>query len=376
MDFKFGDESPVETAWRRSSDFPFALLKAFILHQPSKVIGLGWDTSRISRNSASQIVYNDEVPIQPKNLLFPSAISEETVINTSGLVNYLFDYIETNLLTDYADYKTNSKSIQAQLGFKLRGYSKKEKFQLILDSKTPNTSTSVFVPQENYRLIQNTSSAIKVLNYSAVIVELAASGYIIRGYDRNKPQIRYYDFLRQVNDPVIQVGGVSSSFVNWGENQRYNVGQYVKYNDQFYATETAHLSTETFDLSKFVKLVELPTEGGAEAILRRRFDKSEVKEIAYGTIFKTKQEVVDVLIGYGEYLKDEGFSFEEFSKEIGQVANWQLSAKEFLFWTTQKWDEGSVISLSPASRKLSVQSSYSVAAVSYTHLTLPTKRIV
>ena len=361
LDFKFGDESPVETAWRRSSDFPFALLKAFILHQPSKVIGLGWDTSRISRNSASQIVYNGEVPIQPKNLLFPSAISEETVINTSGLVNYLFDYIETNLLTDYADYKTNSKSIQAQLGFKLRGYSKKEKFQLILDSKTPNTSTSVFVPQENYRLIQNTSSAIKVLNYSAVIVELAASGYIIRGYDRNKPQIRYYDFLRQVNDPVIQVGGVSSSFVNWGENQRYNVGQYVKYNDQFYATETAHLSTETFDLSKFVKLVELPTEGGAEAILRRRFDKSEVKEIAYGTIFKTKQEVVDILIGYGEYLKDEGFSFEEFSKEIGQVANWQLSAKEFLFWTTQKWDEGSVISLSPASRKLSVQSSYSVA---------------
>ena len=47
-------------------------------------------------------------------------------------------------------------------------------------------------------------------------------------------------------------------FVNWGENNRYDVGQYVKYNDQFYATETAHLSTETFDLSKFVKLVELP----------------------------------------------------------------------------------------------------------------------
>ena len=53
------------------------------------------------------------------------------------------EYVETNLLTDYAEYKTNLKSIVAQIGFKIKGYSKKDKFQLILDSKTPNTSTSV-----------------------------------------------------------------------------------------------------------------------------------------------------------------------------------------------------------------------------------------
>ena len=40
--------------------------------------------------------------------------------------------------------------------------------------------------------------------------------------------------MQQVQDPVINVGGVSASFVNWGENNRYDVGQYVKYNDQFY----------------------------------------------------------------------------------------------------------------------------------------------
>ena len=109
-------------------------------------------------------MYNGEVQLQPKNLIFPSAINEDTVVNTSGLVNYLYDFVETNLLTDYQDYKANLKSIGAQIGFKIRGYSKKEKFQLILDSKTPNASTSIFVPQENYRLIQNTSAAIKVLN--------------------------------------------------------------------------------------------------------------------------------------------------------------------------------------------------------------------
>ena len=69
------------------------------------------------------------------------------------------------------------------------------------------------------------------------------------------------------------------SFVNWGENNRYDVGQYVKYNDQFYATETAHCPTETFDQSKFVKLVDLSVEGGAEGIIRRRFDKSKILQI-------------------------------------------------------------------------------------------------
>ena len=121
------------------------------------------------------------------------------------------------------------------------------------------------------------------------------------------------------------------------------------------------MSTETFDLSKFVKLVELPIEGGAEGIIRRRFDKSNVIEIPYGTLIKTKQEVLDIIVGYGEYLTDQGFDFNEFNRELEVVTNWQLSAKEFLFWTTQKWDKGSVISLSPGSRKLSVKSSYSVA---------------
>ena len=60
------------------------------------------------------------------------------------------------------------------------------------------------------------------------------------------------------------------------------------------------------------------------------------------------------MLGYGEYLKDQGFDFNEFNKELEVVANWQLSAKEFLFRQLQKWDEGSVISLSPVLKKLSV----------------------
>ena len=48
--FRFGDQSPTETAWRRSSEYPFSLIVGWLLTQPSKIMGLGWDRSRVIRN--------------------------------------------------------------------------------------------------------------------------------------------------------------------------------------------------------------------------------------------------------------------------------------------------------------------------------------
>ena len=358
--FKFGDHAPIENAWRRSSDYPFALLKSYILHQPSKIIGTGWDTSRVSKNSADEIVYSTGLRIKPTDLIFPSSVTDDSVVLTTGLVNYLYEYVETNLLTNYKDYQEQLKTIKTQIGFKIKGYSNKDKFKLLLDSKTPLNSTSLFVPEESYELIFNSSSPIAVLSYSGLIIEKLPSGYSIKGYDKNDPYIRYHNYNSQASDPVQNVGGVSASFISWSENKRYDAGSIVRYNKQFYATETTHISTTTFDTSKFVKLVQLPIEGGAEAIFRRNFSNT-VLEISYGTVFSTVQEVVDVILGYSSYLESQGFDFNEYNSALQLVANWQLSAKEFMFWTTQNWDQGSIIALSPASNKLKLKSSYSVA---------------
>ena len=208
--YKFGDHSPVETAWRRSSDYPFAILKSYMLHQPAKVIGLGWDTSRIRRNDAGQIVYTTGLRISPSSLIFPSAVSDTTLVLTSGLVNYIYDYVDTNLLADYKDYQNKIKNVKAQIGFKIRGFSNKNKFNLLLDSKSPTNTANIFVPEENYKLIYNVSSAVDVLTYSALIVEKTTSGYLLRGYDKNDPNIKYFVLLR-LQQILVLVGGVSAS---------------------------------------------------------------------------------------------------------------------------------------------------------------------
>ena len=45
--FKFGDGAPIENAWRHSSDYPFSLLKSFIINKPCKVFATAFGTLNI-----------------------------------------------------------------------------------------------------------------------------------------------------------------------------------------------------------------------------------------------------------------------------------------------------------------------------------------
>ena len=51
--------------------------------------------------------------------------------------------------------------------------------------------------------------------------------------------------------------------------------------------------------------------------------------------------------GYGRYLVAQGFKFDTQDENLGETRNWVLSAKEFLNWSQQGWNPGSIIVLSP-----------------------------
>jgi hypothetical protein len=52
--WKIGEQGPAETAWRRSSYWPFALQKILALAKPAKYCALMFDTSRMNLNLAGQ----------------------------------------------------------------------------------------------------------------------------------------------------------------------------------------------------------------------------------------------------------------------------------------------------------------------------------
>ena len=338
--FIFGDIGPVESTWRRSSYYAFSVILTSILLTPSKTFGILLDRSKIVRNLTGQLVYKDTgLRVTPADIVLPSIYSSTTRIQTSGILNYIVNYILSDNLKSYTDYQYDLLNIKTQLSYRVAGFTSKEKFNLLLDSKTPLSSGSVFVPPENYTAILNTSSPVRKITYSGVIItKISSTEYEVKGYSKTQPYFKTYNFLQ--SGVTINVGGISESFTSWEANQNYVAGKVVKIANKFYRTTVSHLSTNAFNPNNFKSLSSLPIIGGREATLRKTWDRESAITIPYGTRFNSPQEVVDFLTGYGEWLKDQGFIFDDFNTTLNAVTNWETSAKEFLFWTTQNWATG------------------------------------
>ena len=194
-----------------------------------KIIGLGFDRARTKRNSANEIVYSEtNKRIALGDLVYPNTATDTTRSQTAGFINYIFDYQTSINNEQIAIYKDHVKNITNQIGFKIGGFTDKNKFKLLLDSRTPLNEGNVFVPEENYKIFLNSSFPQQEVSYSGVIVEKRPEGYYIKGYDNQNPKFNYYPTSERSNDPLINVGGVSEAYVDWSSGKVYVVGTIVK----------------------------------------------------------------------------------------------------------------------------------------------------
>ena len=351
--FAYGDQGPVEAAFRNSSEYRFGLLKAWALSQPNKLFGLGFDASRIKKDMAGNFIYTEtNQQISTKDLVFPSIANETTQVYTSGLVNYIANYVKWSVESKYKDYQTIVNGLDNQLSVNLGGFAEKTKLKLLLDSRSPLNKTTVFVPDENYKIFLNTSGIQDIAVLSGVIITRTQNGYIVGGYDTLNPIFTVYPYMNRNGDRAINVGGISEEFVNWTPEQTYTIGTIVRFENVYYRAKVSHESTEQFEIEKYSKLAELPITGGKDAVIRKMFDRDTPVTIPYGTIYKTEQEVVDFLLGYEEYLKVQGWNFENLNAESGLPEDFLLLVKEFLFFTTQNWSSDTVLAISPAANKV------------------------
>jgi hypothetical protein len=344
-DFVFGDVSPVESAWRRSSHYAFSVLKTAMLLMPAKTFGCLLDRSRIVRNVAGQLIYKDTgLRVTPMDIQVPSIYTSTTDVKTSGLINYIVDFILSDNLKSYNSYVYDLGNLEARLSYRVGAFTSKEKFNLLLDSKTPLSQGSVFVPQEDYSIVLNSSSPIKKINYSGIIVTKTSLdspgsvGYEIKGYSKGQPYFKYFAWTNP--GTKVNIGGISEAFTSWTQNSQYAAGKIVLYGGKYYRSKSLHTTGTDFALQYYEPLSSLPIVGGQDAFIRSTFDTSTELVVPYGTKFRTIQEVVDFILGYGEWLKSQGFIFDDFNSNLAQVSNWETSAKEFVYWTTRNWSLG------------------------------------
>ncbi len=355
--WQFGDQAPAETAWRRSSWWPFACQIVLALARPATYASSMFDTSRMIKNIANQYKYgSDEIFLNPSKVsLFRDTVNDSRVLATG----YSVYVIETGITRD-ANYinslKTDLANIDYNLMLKLGGFASKDKLQISIDAVDPTSAyPGVLIPSEDYSIFYNQSSPIESLNISGLIIQRTSQGWAVRGYDKFRPYFNVFQPFASNVDQAETVGGQSSPYTVWKENTTYNISDIVFYNDRYYRVITKHNSDVAFTKTYYQSLPYLPTTGGVSVLRRTNFDTTETT-IPYGVEYTTVQQVYDLIIGYGRWLESIGFVFSEFNNDLEMVLDWGYTAKEFLYWTTQNWSENSVITLSPFANKLTLRS--------------------
>jgi hypothetical protein len=348
--FVLGDVSPVEYAWRSSSEWPYAIVTAMCLMKPFEYIPDNFDRSRIIKNKLDQYVNSTTDLFITIADIAPYVTDSITV----GLVKYLASYTRSQGL-DKDSLQNKIQKLDVALSFRMSGFVDQQQQKYLLDSKNPAaTTSSVFIPSENYDIIFNVSSPVTTVSYSGVRLEKTAGGWILAGYDDIHPYFNYHLAQASSKDPVISVGGISETFTDWIEDKNYNNGTLVRYQSNFYRALKTHRSSGDFDRSQWQKLGDVPKIGAIEAQRRRVFNTLSVRRISYGTLLTSIQEVVDLLLGYESYLKTQGIIFDNYDSQNATSQDWLSAAKEFMFWTKHNWEPGAIIALSPSAQKLEI----------------------
>jgi len=305
--FSIGDQSPAESAWMRSSDYPFALQQIVAVMKPAMYFAMLFDTTVYQKNNyfnQYQILSTGQ-RLNPTDITIHREVVNGSPVNAAGYINYISDYLIGQGIDGPATIRSLLSNLNVQLCYKTAGFTDKNYLTVLAEQYSPGSiNESIIIPDQNYQIYLNKSVPIDRVTYSAVIIEKTDTGYSVTGYDNNSPF-----FVIIPSDT----------------------------NGESYNISVQNIGATIYKNYQFVKL-----------------------SIPYGYEFTSRQQVVDFLVSYQRYLNSQGFIFDEYNQDLAMTQDWVLSAHEFLTWTLQGWNSGSMMIVSPCNNKLNLISSYSV----------------
>ena len=298
-DWKVGDVSPVELAYKRSSTYPFDLMKMFALMQPAKFYNLGIDLDNYKFNSEfNQYLVNNRSHLVLKNIDIYGSGTAKT-----SYLNWIVDYNKQYGLNATTDLKTYLSNLDVRLVYRLAGFSDKSQLKFFVEKGSPNdTSVSLLIPDESYSVLLYDNQPFDRIIYSGLMVQKVESGFAVYG---NSQLLNYFTTLKPKFDSYITI-----------------------------------------------------TVGNLSLKLANTFFENEETVVPYRTVFASAQEVSQFILNYGAYLEKQGMVFDQLENTIS--VTWQQMVAEFLYWMQTGWANGSIVTLNPAARTLTINRESSV----------------
>lgn len=304
--YVIGQEGPVETAWRRSSDYPFAVQMALAMCKPASYFGTQYDTSRFYVSDVTgQFSSVANKKINPADLKINGDTRTGTIQRTSGYINWIADVIKNVGIDPVEKISSYLENLSVKLNYKIGGFTDKSILTVTAEQTTPGAKRAgVIIPDSNYDVYLNKSIPVATVAYSAVIVQRTNAGYSVIGYNTNDPFFTILPSVANNKAETITVGDVTA---------------------KLYQDSTNRVAT-----------------------------------VPYGTTYSSIQQLSDFLISYERYLESIGFVFDQFDRDLQEVRNFRTSVKEFLYWSQQGWEVGTVLVLNPTADKLLLKTSGTV----------------
>ena len=293
-DWAVGDVGPAEFSYRRSSSWPFDLMRILALTKPAQFFNLAVDVDNYKYNEEfGQYLVNDRSHLVIRDVEIYGSGTAKT-----SYINWIVDY-EKQFGIDATQVITNLLSnLDVRLVHRLAGFSDKNMLKFYVEKGTPNSNnSSLLIPDESYSVLLYDNQPFNRIVYSSVTIQIIPrGGYKIYGNSQTKA---YFTITKP------------------------------KINGNYQRVQIDNLSVH----------------------LAKDYDDTEVA-VPYGTEYFSVQEVSQFLESYGRYLQSQGMVFDKI--ENGIEITWVQMVAEFLYWAQTGWESGSVLSINPAAKLLTI----------------------
>lgn len=291
-DWAVGDMGPTELSYRRSSSWPFDLMRIMALTKPANFYNLAVDLDNYKFNTEfNQYLVNDRSHL----IISDIQIYGDGTAKTSYL-NWVVDFEKQFGINSTENLLELFKNLDVRLVYRLAGFSDKNLLKFYVEKGTPNSrNASLLIPDESYQVLLYDNQPFDKIVYSGIIIQIVPYGYSIFGNAQN-----YAYFKSYVAKPSAR----------------------------------KNLSVENLS-------VQVPTEFYSDTVV-----------VPYGTTFLSIQDLTDFIMGYGKFLQESGMRFDEI--ENGIEINWEQMVAELLYWAQTGWEQGSIVTLNPAAKSLKI----------------------
>lgn len=294
-DWNIGDLGPAEYSYRKSSQWPFDLMRMYALTKPAQFFSLGIDLDVLKYNyEFKQYLVNDRFRQPPSSLLVYGGGEGNAA---HSYLNWIVDYLNQYGIDGSQQVSDYFKNTDVRLTYRMAGFSDKELLKFYAEKGSPNSkNNSLLIPDESYNIILYENQPYDTVVYSSIIIQKTNLGYRVYGNSQDKS---YF----VTSDPNLN-----------GKMDTITIDNYTVTVAKLYNKTTTY--------------------------------------IPYGTEFTNLSDLVQFIGGYGNYLETQGVKFNNIENAL--ELNWKQMIAELLYWSMSGWEEGSIVNLNPNANSITI----------------------